>query len=185
MARSATAAETDPAPEGEEGQLQLRLFLRLLTGTNVVLGRLRRGLRDEFGMTLPAFDLMVQSQRSPSGPTMSELSRRLMVTKGNVSALVERLKARGLVECRSNPSDGRLQHVHLTEAGEALLAPMLPAAQGWLVELMAGMDDAALRRLYELLGVFKATVIADEADATAVPPRNDTARRPQRRRGAA
>ena len=183
MAQPATATKTAPPPAGEEGQLQVRLWLRLLTGTNVVLGWLSRGLRDEFGMTLPAFDLMAQCQRSPGGPTMSELSRRLMVTKGNVSALVERLKAKGLVECRSNPSDGRVQHVHLTEAGQALLAPMLPASQAWLVELMAGMDDAALTQLYELLGVFKATIVANEAGATAVPQRNDDARRPQRRRG--
>ncbi len=183
MAQSATAIKTDPAPAGGEGQLHGRLWLRLLAATNVVLGRLRRGLRDEFGMTLPAFDLMVQSQRSPSGPTMSELSRRLMVTKGDVSALVERLKAKGLVECRSNPSDGRVQHVHLTEAGEGLLAPMLPVAQAWLVELMAGMDDATLTQLYELLGVFKATVVANEAGATTVPRQNNNRRRPQRKRG--
>jgi DNA-binding MarR family transcriptional regulator len=180
---SAAAAKLEPAPAGEEGQLQVRLWLRLLTGTNLVLGRLRRGLRDEFGMTLPAFDLMVQCQRPPGGPTMSELSRRLMVTKGNVSALVERLKAKGWVECRSNPSDGRVQHVHLTEAGRALLAPMLPAAQAWLVESMAGMSDAALRQLHELLGVFKATVEANEAGATIIPSQNDRGRRPQCRRG--
>lgn len=183
MAQSATATKTDLAPAGGEGQLQGRLWLRLLACTNVVLGRLRRGLRDEFGMTLPAFDLMVQSQRSPNGPTMSELSRRLMVTKGNVSALVERLKAKGLVECRSNPSDGRVQHVHLTEAGQALLAPMLPVAQAWLVELMAGMDDAALTELHELLGRFKATVVANEACAAAVPRQNNGGRRPRRKRG--
>lgn len=183
MARPATAAKTDPAPAGGEGQLQVRLWLRLLTSTNVVLGRLRRGLRDEFGVTLPAFDLMVQSQRSPSGPTMSELSRRLMVTKGNVSDLVERLKAKGLVECRPNPSDGRVQHVHLTEAGEAQLAPMLPVARAWVVELMAGMDDAALTQLYELLGAFKASVVAHEAGAATAPQQGNSGRRPQRKRG--
>ena len=147
-----------PAEGGRDEQLRVRLWLRLLAGTNTVIGRLRRGLRDEFGMTLPGFDLMAQIQRPPHGPTMSELSRRLMVTKGNVSDLVERLEGKGLVERRADPADGRVQHIDLTADGEALLARMLPLHRAWLSDMMAAMDETTLTRLHDLLGEFKDSV---------------------------
>ena len=63
---------------------ELRLWLRLLTCTQLVERELRTRLRDEFETTLPRFDLMAQLERVPSGLRMSELSRRMMVTGGNV-----------------------------------------------------------------------------------------------------
>jgi DNA-binding MarR family transcriptional regulator len=131
------------------------VWLRLLAATNVGVERLRRGLREQFEVTLPAFDLLAQVDRAPAGPTMSELSRRLMVTKGNVTDLVLRVEEKGLVERRPDERDGRVQHVHLTRAGEALLARMLPAHRAWLGELMAGVDAARLAQLHDLLGELK------------------------------
>lgn len=162
MARSAVARTKRPAAAGHDHQLQLRTWLRLMASTNSALNLLRRGLRNEFGVTLPVFDMLVQIQRPPLGPTMGELSSRLMVTKGHVTDLAERLEAKGLIARRSNSNDARLQHVYLTQAGESLLARVVPVHRAWIAELMAEMDPANLAQLYELLGAFRASALAAE-----------------------
>ena len=64
---------------------ELRLWLRMLTCTNLVEALVRTRLRAEFGATLPRFDLMAQLERSPEGMTLGQLSRRMMVSNGNVT----------------------------------------------------------------------------------------------------
>ena len=76
----------------------LRLWLRLLTCTQLIEKQVRHQLRTEFDTTLPRFDLMAQLERSPDGMKMNELSRRMMVTGGNVTAITDQLASEGLVE---------------------------------------------------------------------------------------
>lgn len=144
--------------------LPLRVWLRLLACGNLVEARLRKGLREEFGVTLPAFDLLAQAERKPHGPTMSELSQRLMVSKGNVTDLVERMEARGLIERRPDPRDGRIQRVYLTEAGARQFSAMAPAHNGWLEQSLGRLDEDKLERLHELLGEMK-TLLAEDNES--------------------
>ena len=76
----------------------IRLWLRMLATNRLVETRTRRLLLERFGTTLPRFDLMSQLERSPEGLKMNELSRRLMVTGGNVTGIVDQLVREGLVE---------------------------------------------------------------------------------------
>jgi len=75
----------------DEHHQAVKLWLRLLSCTNLVEAEIRGRLRREFGITLPRFDLMAQLERNPGGLKMNELSRRLMVTNGNLTGLVDRL----------------------------------------------------------------------------------------------
>jgi DNA-binding MarR family transcriptional regulator len=81
----------------DEHHETLRLWLRLLTCTLTIEGKVRAGLRERFATTLPRFDLMAQLERNPRGLKMGELSRRLMVTGGNVTGITDQLVAEGLV----------------------------------------------------------------------------------------
>ena len=65
----------------------LRTWLRLFTCTQLIERRVRTGLREEFGTTLPRFDLMAQLERAPKGMTLGELSQRMMVSNGNITGL--------------------------------------------------------------------------------------------------
>ena len=76
----------------------LRLWLRLLTCTQLIEKQVRGQLREQFDTTLPRFDLMAQLERNPDGLKMNELSRRMMVTGGNVTGITDQLVAEGLVE---------------------------------------------------------------------------------------
>jgi len=87
-------AETKAAERPGDHKAELRLWLRLLTCTNLFESEIRRRLRETYDVTLPRFDLMAQLDKNPSGMTLGELSSRLMVTNGNVTGVTDRLVAR-------------------------------------------------------------------------------------------
>ena len=121
----------------------LRIWLRLLTCTQLIERRVRSGLREEFGTTLPRFDLMAQLERHPEGLKMNELSRLLMVTGGNVTTIVDQLEKEGLVE-RGSPADRRAWSIRLTSAGKKSFAEMARAHEQWVVELLAKLKSHAV-----------------------------------------
>ena len=153
-------AETRAAERPEDHKDELRLWLRLLTCTTLVESEVRHRLRDGFALTLPRFDLMAQLERAPEGLTLGELSRRLMVSNGNVTGLVERLVEDGQLVRLPYPPDRRVVLVRLTEAGRAAFARMARAHAAWIGALLAGLSADELRQLLLLLGRLKQSVQA-------------------------
>ena len=116
---------------------------------------MRSRLREKFATTLPRFDLMAQLARHPEGLKMNELSRLLMVTGGNVTAIVDQLEGEGLVERFDEPADRRAFRIHLTRAGERSFADMARAHEEWIVGLLAGMTKREQHELLKLLAKVK------------------------------
>jgi DNA-binding MarR family transcriptional regulator len=133
----------------------LRIWLRLLTCTQLIEKRVRAGLREEFGTTLPRFDLMAQLERHPEGLKMNALSRRLMVTGGNVTAIVDQLEKEGLVERLDSVGDRRAWLVRLTAAGRKSFSEMARAHEEWIVEMLAGLTRKEHEELLKLLAKLK------------------------------
>jgi DNA-binding MarR family transcriptional regulator len=148
----------------------LRTWLRMLACTNIIEGRVRGALREKFDTTLPRFDLLAQldaaTVEAPRGLTMSELSRRLMVTNGNLTGLVDRLVREGLVTRVVSPPDRRAQMISLTAAGKDALDAMTPDHALWLGEMFAGLNDTDRRQLHSLLGKLKRSAQAVTERAT-------------------
>ncbi len=140
---------------GEEDHQALRLWLRLLVCANLVETEIRTRLRAEFGITLARFDLLAQLERSPDGLKMSELSRRLMVSGGNVTGLTDELEAEGLVAREDDPQDRRAYTVKLTQKGLLQFRAMAVRHEGWVVELLSGLGGAEQRQVFGLLGKLK------------------------------
>lgn len=138
--------------------MALRLWLRLLACTNLVEAPLRTRLREQFSSSLPRFDLMAQLDRHPQGLKMRDLSRRLMVSGGNITGLTDRLVAEGLVARSDDPNDRRAYTVKLTAAGQQQFSAMAQAHEGWIAGLFGGLDVAQQARLFELLGTLKASL---------------------------
>ena len=161
---SAAAEPRAPAPVDSETRasdgdhLALRLWLRLLACTNRVEAPLRTRLREQFRGSLPRFDLMAQLDRHPGGMKMRELSRRLMVTGGNVTGLTDRLVAEGLVERQDDPADRRACTVKLTAEGRRQFRAMAHAHEAWVRELLGGLSAAQQAQLFELLGQLKQSI---------------------------
>jgi DNA-binding MarR family transcriptional regulator len=133
----------------------LRLWLRLLTCSQLIERHVRSRLRSRFGITLPRFDLMSQLERHPEGLKMNELSRRMMVTGGNVTGIVDQLVKEGLVERLDEPSDRRAWRVRLTRAGDKAFAEMARAHEEWVVALLGGLGRRDSDALMQLLARLK------------------------------
>ena len=133
----------------------LRLWLRLLSATTRIEDTIRQRLREQFGITLPRFDLMAQLEREPAGLSMGTLSKRMMVTGGNVTSIVDQLEKEQLVQRQSLPGDRRAFRVSLTEAGRTAFAAMAQAHEGWVVELMSPLTERQQAQLHKLLGTLK------------------------------
>ena len=148
-------AETKVAERPHDHKDELRLWLRLFTCKEVVESEVRRRLRDNFNVTLPRFDLMAQLDRFPKGMTLGELSRRMMVSNGNVTGLVERLVEQGLIDRRPSPKDRRAQIVSLTAEGRRLFRAMARANGDWIGEIFADLSGNDIQALLRLLAKAK------------------------------
>jgi DNA-binding MarR family transcriptional regulator len=133
----------------------LRIWLRLLTCTQLIERQVRSRLREQFGSTLPRFDLMAQLERHRDGLKMNELSRLLMVTGGNITAIVDQLETEDLVERLDDTEDRRAWLIRLTSAGRKSFAEMARAHEEWVVELLAGLSRREQDDLLKLLAKVK------------------------------
>jgi DNA-binding MarR family transcriptional regulator len=137
----------------------LRIWLRLLTCTQLIERQVRSRLRGHFDTTLPRFDLMAQLERHREGLKMNELSRLLMVTGGNVTAIVDQLEKEGLVERLEEPADRRAFRIRLTKSGERTFTEMARAHEEWVVELLAGLSRRDQDELLRLLARVKENAV--------------------------
>ena len=133
----------------------LRLWLRLLTCTQLIEKQVRAELRERFDTTLPRFDLMAQLERSQDGLKMKELSRRMMVTGGNITGITDQLVTEGLVERLAVAGDRRAFRVRLTALGRKTFADMAHQHEGWIVEAFGGLSAREIDALHKLLGKVK------------------------------
>ena len=141
----------------------LRLWLRLLTCTQLIEKQVRSHLRAQFDTTLPRFDLMAQLERAPDGMKMKELSRRMMVTSGNITGITDQLVAEGLVERMDVEGDRRAYLVRLTPQGRAQFNTMARQHEQWIVEAFAALGERDIATLYRLLGKVKEHIQNNES----------------------
>ena len=150
--------ETKVLESPHEHKDELRLWLRLLTCTNLVEAAIRRRLSERFDTTLPRFDLHAQLERAPDGMTLGDLSRRMMVTNGNVTSLVERLVQSGLLKRSPLPTDRRVQIVKLTPKGHSHFNRMAAVHEEWVAELFGKLSPKEIDELLRALGKLKESV---------------------------
>jgi DNA-binding MarR family transcriptional regulator len=134
----------------------LRLWLRLLSCTVRIENHVRGGLRQDFETTLPRFDLMAQLERHPNGLRMSEVSKRLMVSCGNVTGITDQLEREGLVIRTLDRSDRRALTVKLTDNGLKRFREMAAQHEQWIVELFRGLSAEEKQVMFDLLHKLKA-----------------------------
>lgn len=112
--------------------------------------RLLSSLLRPLGLTVPQFDALANLYVG-DGITQQQLARRLLVTKGNVTGLLDRLAERGLVERRADPTDRRANRIALTEQGRALAQRSLEVQHALVAELMGVLDADEQEQLRLLL----------------------------------
>jgi DNA-binding MarR family transcriptional regulator len=98
---------------------------------------------------------MSQLERAPDGLKMNELSRRMMVTGGNVTGITDQLVAEGLVERVDVEGDRRAWRVRLTARGRRLFNDMAQQHEAWIVDAFAALNAKEIAQLHKLLGKVK------------------------------
>lgn len=151
-------AETKVAEAPADHRDELRLWLRLLTCTNLIETEIRRNLQTAFDFTLPRFDLLAQLDKAEDGLVLGEVSKRLMVSAGNVTAIVDRLIANGHVTRTPAPHDRRVQVIRMTPAGRSAFQAMARVHGDWIGGMFADLGPRDTELLMGLLGKLKSSV---------------------------
>jgi DNA-binding MarR family transcriptional regulator len=138
-----------------EHHQSLKLWLRMLSCTVRIENEIRSRLRTSFGITLPRFDLMAQLERHPDGLRMGALSKRMMVTGGNVTGITDQLEQEKLVVRVPDPKDRRAYAVKLTEEGRRTFADMAAVHERWIEELLQDVAADDKGSLIDLLSQMK------------------------------
>jgi DNA-binding MarR family transcriptional regulator len=135
------------APVGEKGHLELRLWLRMISCAMKMERILSQRLHKEFKTSMARFDVMAQLERFPDGLTMSDLSRRLIVSNGATTGVVDKLAKAGLVMRREDPKDGRSVIVRLTRKGRENFLRMARRHEEWVVSILGELSTEAQSEL--------------------------------------
>ena len=165
--------EEDPAMGGaaeldmesrltDEHHQSLRLWLRMLSCTTRIENEIRSRLRTTFDITLPRFDLMAQLQRHPDGLRMGELSKRMMVTGGNITGITDQLEREQLVVRVQDVNDRRASAVKLTSAGRAAFDEMAAVHERWIEEMLADVAAEDKATMITLLSTMKRSLRVDD-----------------------
>lgn len=144
--RQAEQQVKDSIENDELARQRLRLWLQLLKAVRDVEGGLRERLRVEYKTTLPRFDVLATLHANPDGMRMSQLSRHLVVSNGNVTSIVERLLKEGLVERQILASDRRASLVRINESGKILMDEMAAEHLGWINEAFSTVSETDVAR---------------------------------------
>lgn len=101
------------------------------------------------GLTLAEFGIL--EALFHLGPMLlGEVQRRILVSSGGITFLVDRLTDKGLVERRNCPEDRRSRYAALTPRGEALVAEIFPQHAAVIERAMSGLSTDELRLAGEL-----------------------------------
>lgn len=140
----------------------LRLWLRMLSCTTRIENEIRSRLRTTFDITLPRFDLMAQLERHPEGLRMGELSKRMMVTGGNITGITDQLERELLVVRVQDVNDRRASAVKLTAAGRAAFNEMAAVHERWIEEMLADVATEDKATMIALLSTMKRSLRVDD-----------------------
>jgi MarR family transcriptional regulator, organic hydroperoxide resistance regulator len=131
-------------------ELEFRTWLQMVQ-FHARIGRRLDQIYARHGMSSAQFDVL-GTLGSGEGITQQELARRLLVTKGNVCGLIDRMELAGWVERRADPEDRRANRLYLTEAGRKRLAESIPDHRALVREVLGRLDGGQMQTLHDLLG---------------------------------
>lgn len=153
MGRPAAMGEvTERVDASPRSRLPLQVHLRLARCRNLMMREMRRSV-ERWQLTLPQFDVLAELARAPEqGFTFVELSRVLLVTSGNLTGIIDRLEADGLVKREAELTDRRVTRMRLTPLGERRMAEIVPLHAADVAQMLSVLPRERLALLNELLG---------------------------------
>jgi DNA-binding MarR family transcriptional regulator len=140
--------------------LATRVWFRLLR----VESRLGAAVSDrlrEIGLSVPQCDVLTTLTEA-EGVSQQALAKRLYVTKGNISGLLDRLESAGLVERRSTAADRRQYEIHLTAPGRETALRAIAIQHAFIRRTFGRMAEGDLEAFERLLMSLRDILRAEE-----------------------
>jgi DNA-binding MarR family transcriptional regulator len=131
-------------------ELEVRTWVQMVHTCKRMERRMEQVL-ERHGLSLPQFDILATLMFRGEGVTQQELAERLLVTKGNICGMIDRMESSGWVERRPDPKDRRANRLFLTRAGKALFAAALPKQHATIKEIMSTLATSEIQSLYWFL----------------------------------
>jgi DNA-binding MarR family transcriptional regulator len=130
-------------------ETEMRAWQALLHAYHDVIRTLDRELREEHDLPLAAYDVLLRLARSPGRALrMTDLAEKVLLSPSGLTRLIDRLAARGLVERREDPEDGRVALASLTDAGlDQLRTAARTHLRGIREHFTARLSEAQLRNV--------------------------------------
>ncbi len=136
----------------------MEMLFNLAWTYDVLLGHLSRDL-SRHNVSVSAFNvLMILHRTGGEGCRLNELSKLLVVSRANVTGLVDSLESRGLVERVAEEGDRRVRVAQITGAGEDLIASILPDYYAEVRRVCSGLSKMDKRELSGLLAKLRTSV---------------------------
>lgn len=144
----------------------LRTWLRFLSCGRLIESEIRSRLRREFNTTLPRFELLALLEKHPTGIKMSDISRHLMVTNGNITGITDQLVKDELIQRFKLPQDRRTSLLKLTAKGRVQLAEINAAHNDWVCSIFGQLSDPTIVNMLGSLNELKTLSQAFAAEAS-------------------
>ena len=141
-----TAHSVDATPEEAAA---LRLWVTLSRAQSAISAHAAADVA-RHGLTLAEFAIL-EALYHRGSMLLGEVQRRILVSSGGITFLVDRLTAKGLVERQECPSDRLARYASLTTKGEALIGSIFPAHTAALAQAMGGLTPDEMRQTADLL----------------------------------
>jgi DNA-binding MarR family transcriptional regulator len=137
----------------------LRAWIQLTKCAKRIESHVNRRFADAHGTSLSRFDVLANLERCEGHAAgVTELSRMLLASQGNITRLLDRMEQDKLVRRRPSPRDGRASEVQMTPAGEALFERLARDHEAWTGSVFAPLDEGELKQLAALLGKLRGRV---------------------------
>jgi MarR family transcriptional regulator, organic hydroperoxide resistance regulator len=130
-------------------ELELRTWIQMMRTSSRMERRLEQAL-ERHGLSIAQFDILA-TLGFEQGITQQDLAERLLVTKGNICGMIDRMEVSGWVERRPDLGDRRVNRLFLTRQGKTKLGQTLPEQDALLKKLMSALEPAEIQSLYQFL----------------------------------
>lgn len=136
-------------PENDNQDLAVRVWFRFIRLESRLQLAVAERLR-EIGLSVPQCDVLTTLTEA-EGISQQDLAKRLYVTKGNISGLLDRLETAGLVERRSTVADRRQYAIYLTPAGREAAQKAIAVQHGLIASTLGKLPPESLATFEGLL----------------------------------
>jgi DNA-binding MarR family transcriptional regulator len=161
MERSAARPASEEKAGTAEFDVANRVFFRLYQSSNL-MHKVGTRFMSEFGTTTQQWAVLGALARpgARSGMTVKELIEFLLLTRQNLTPLLDRLEDRQWIERIRDVEDGRIRRIRLTGNGHAVWVRMQDAIEDFYAAALDGFDLDDRVHLYRLLDRLKISLSA-------------------------